>query len=108
MKLEIVNSGTKEFPFYQIMDGKNEFCATDNIENAEKIVKLCTIPQVINWVAVKDQLPKEEKFRMSADVLTIAGDKMSVKCYDYELCRWSGSPHVTVKYWMELPKPPCL
>ena len=62
---------------------------------------------VSDWVAVTDSLPKEFKHRMSADVLTIAGNKMSVKCYDYELMRWSGSPHVTVKYWMELPKPPC-
>lgn len=40
MKLKIVNSGTKKFPFYQIMDGENEFCATSSIENAEKIVKI--------------------------------------------------------------------
>ena len=46
MKLEIVNSGTKEFPFYQIMDGENEFCATDSPVNAEKIVKLCAISYV--------------------------------------------------------------
>ena len=39
MKLEIKNTGTKQFPFYQIMDGNNEFCATNNFENAERIVK---------------------------------------------------------------------
>ena len=64
-------------------------------------------PVVSNWVAVTDALPKEFKHLMSEDVLTIAGNKMSVKCYDYELLRWTGSPHVTVKYWMPLPKPPC-
>ena len=71
-------------------------------------VKNLNIPAVVNWVAVTDRLPEEKKFRMSADVLTIAGDKMSVKCYDYELMRWTGSPHITVKYWMPLPEPPCL
>lgn len=65
------------------------------------------LPCVSKWVAVTDRLPIEAKNRMSADVLTIAGSKMSVKCYDYELCCWTGSPHITVKYWMELPKPPC-
>lgn len=75
---------------------------------AESAVKNLNIPAVVNWVAVTDRLPEEKKFRMSADVLTIAGDKMSVKCYDYELMRWTGSPHITVKYWMPLPEPPCL
>ena len=75
---------------------------------AQQQVKNLNIPAVVNWVAVTDRLPEEKKFRMSADVLTIAGDKMSVKCYDYELMRWSGSPHITVKYWMPLPEPPCL
>ena len=62
MKLKIVNSGTKEFPFYQIMDGENEFCATDNIENAEKIVKLCTIPHVSGSLPSDEQL-EEIAFR---------------------------------------------
>ena len=44
----------------------------------------------------------------SRDVLTLAGTKMSVKSYDYELGRWNGSPHITVKYWMVLPEPPCV
>jgi len=74
----------------------------------EKAVKNnAVLPHVSNWVAVTDRLPVEAKHRMSSDVLTIAGNKMSVKCYDYELGCWTGSPHITVKYWMELPKPPC-
>ena len=72
-----------------------------------KTNKALNIAVVSNWVAVTEQLPKEDKFQMSADVLTLAGSKMSVKCYDFELKRWSGSPHVTVKYWMKLPEPPC-
>lgn len=61
------------------------------------------IGAVINWVLVSDKLPKEYKFGMSLPVLTIAGSKMSVKSYDYELIRWNGSPHITVTHWMELP-----
>ena len=60
------------------------------------------------WVSALYELPKEHKHGMSHDVLTIAGDKMSIKCYDYELGRWTGSPHVTVKYWMELPQKPII
>ncbi len=55
------------------------------------------------WINVKVNLPEQYKHRMSKDVLTLAGSKMSVKCYDYELMRWSGSPHVTVTHWMKLP-----
>ena len=58
------------------------------------------------WVSVSDKLPEMHAFKMSRDVLTIAGCEMSVKCYDYELGRWSGSPFVTVTHWMELPKTP--
>ena len=65
------------------------------------------IAAVIGWVSVSDELPKEYKFRMSRDVLTIAGSKMSVKSYDYELGRWNGSLHITVTHWMELPSSPC-
>ena len=43
MKLEIVNSGTEEFPFYQIMEGEIELCACDDIKKAERIVKLCKL-----------------------------------------------------------------
>jgi len=82
------------------MENSNEFENSTNVGNE-------VLADVSNWVAVTEQLPKEEKFRMSADVLTIAGNKMSVKCYDYELGCWTGSPHVTVKYWTKLPEPPC-
>jgi hypothetical protein len=63
---------------------------------------------VIRWVAASEELPPLYRLGMSRDVLTIAGTKMSVKSYDYELGRWNGSPHITVKYWMELPEPPCV
>jgi len=68
--------------------------------------QLLGIGAVIGWVSVSDELPKEHKHRMSRDVLTIAGNKMSVKSYDFELGRWNGSPHITVTHWMELPSPP--
>lgn len=82
------------------MKNSNEVQNTTNVGNE-------VLSDVSNWVTVTDRLPIEAKHRMSADVLTIAGSKMSVKCYDHELGCWTGSPHVTVKYWMELPKPPC-
>ena len=56
----------------------------------------------IGWISVKDRLPEEHKHGMSRDVLTIAGSKMKVKSYDYELGRWNGSPHITVTHWRDL------
>jgi hypothetical protein len=58
------------------------------------------------WISVEDRLPDENRLQMSKDVLTIAGNKMSVKSYDFELKRWNGSPHITVTHWMPLPEPP--
>ena len=58
------------------------------------------------WIKVTDRLPEEHKFRMSRDVLTIAGSKINVKSYDYELKKWNGSPHITTTHWMPLPEPP--
>ncbi len=60
----------------------------------------------MEWISVKEALPENYKLGMSKDVITIAGSKMSVKSYDYELCRWNGSPHITVTHWMPLPEPP--
>lgn len=56
------------------------------------------------WIDVNKELPPLFALGMSRDVLTIAGDKMNVKCYDWELKRWSGSPHVTVTHWAYLPE----
>jgi hypothetical protein len=78
----------------------------DKLSNEELNQPSC-LGAVIGWVSVLDELPKEYKFRMSRDVLTIAGSKMSVKSYDYELDRWNGSLHITVTHWMELPSSPC-
>ena len=58
------------------------------------------------WISCEQSLPRNHKFNMSMDVLTIAGSKMSVKSYDWELNRWNGSPHITVTHWMPLPDPP--
>lgn len=51
------------------------------------------------WISVEDELPEESKFEMSEDVLTLAGSKYSVKCYDHNLGKWSGSANVTVTHW---------
>lgn len=58
------------------------------------------------WISVKDKLPEEYRFEMSRDVLTIAGSKMRVRNYDYELNEWTGSNFITITHWMELPPPP--
>ena len=58
------------------------------------------------WISVKDKLPEEYKFRMSKDVLTLAGSKMGVKSYDYELKTWSASNFITITHWMPLPEKP--
>lgn len=63
---------------------------------------------VIRWVACEQSLPKLFTHGMSRDVLTIAGTKMAVKSYDWELGRWNGSPHITITHWAELPEPPCV
>ena len=56
---------------------------------------------------IQTNYQKSANTGMSRDVLTIAGSKMSVKSYDFELGRWNGSPHIKVTHWMELPSPPC-
>ncbi len=77
----------------------------ENLNNQESAQ--LGIGAVIGWVSVSEKLPELHSLGMSRDVLTIAGSKMSVKSYDLELGRWSGSPHITVTHWMELPSPPC-
>lgn len=37
-ELEIINSGTDKFPFYQILDGTNEVAATHRLEIAKQLV----------------------------------------------------------------------
>jgi hypothetical protein len=54
------------------------------------------------WIS-PDTPPEKYKHEMSKDVLTLCGERMIVKCYDYELKRWSGSPHITVTGWQHLP-----
>lgn len=40
MKIETVNNGTTEFPFYTIMVNSEEYCSTSSIKKAENLVKL--------------------------------------------------------------------
>jgi hypothetical protein len=51
------------------------------------------------WISVEDELPKEHKFGISKDVLTLAGSKHSVKNYDHIIKQWSGSQNITVTHW---------
>lgn len=49
--IEIKNSGSKEFPFYQILVDKKEYCLTDTIEKAEilKILLSSTKQPQVDW-----------------------------------------------------------
>jgi hypothetical protein len=69
-------------------------------------IKKLDLPESNGWIPVTERLPEEAHQQMSKDVLTIAGRKQSVKCYDYGLGRWTGSPYVTVTHWQPLPAPP--
>jgi hypothetical protein len=42
-EIKLKNSGTKEFPFYQILIGKVEFCATNSINNANMIIEMLSM-----------------------------------------------------------------
>lgn len=56
----------------------------------------------IGLIFVDTELPKEGKFVMGDEEIAVAGDKYSIKRYDYELNRWTGSPHITVTHWRQL------
>lgn len=60
------------------------------------------LPNKQPWIS-PDTPPEEYKHKMSKDVLTLCGERMIVKCYDYELKCWTGSPHITVNKWQHLP-----
>ena len=51
------------------------------------------------WISVEDELPKEHKFGISKDILTLAGSKYNVKNYDHIIKQWSGSQNITVTHW---------
>lgn len=57
-EIKIKSCGTKEFPFYQVMIGRKEFCSTNSEDNAKVIVKylLSHLSQLIE----KTSLPPAE------------------------------------------------
>ena len=56
MKLKIENSGSEQFPFYQLIDENgNEICATDNLKIAQQVVKLFALPVVTVSLPTKDE-----------------------------------------------------
>lgn len=42
--LKIKNCGTKEYPYYLVMIGNVEFCATNNEDNAKRIIEALSLP----------------------------------------------------------------
>jgi hypothetical protein len=57
------------------------------------------------WISVKEQLPSYEASGFSKQVLVVGFIDMKVKRYDFELKRWTGSPHEIVNFWQPLPEP---
>lgn len=53
MDLTIKNSGSRTYPYYRIMNGSKEFCATSNFENAELIQRA--------FSGYKIEMPKRKK-----------------------------------------------
>jgi hypothetical protein len=53
-EIEIVNSGTKEFPFYQVMKQGVEFCSTNSEDNANEIVRLLEVLPVSPQENIRD------------------------------------------------------
>lgn len=52
MKIKIYNSGTMEFPFYQVKVDGVEYCATDSLYKAEKLKKLLELDQVLSKLSL--------------------------------------------------------
>jgi hypothetical protein len=75
MTAKIKNSGCKEFPYYLVMVGKKEFCATNNKENAQKIIEL---------FAIAERMPTEK------DAIQYAAD-WATELDDYE------EPHTDIE-----------
>jgi len=55
MNLIIKNSGSRKFPYWRIMDGNEEFCATSNRDHALIIIKALEEDEAIN---LKIEQPK--------------------------------------------------
>lgn len=92
-----------------------EFCINENVGNPcdkitdaviAEIKKLREECERYKWISVDEKLPDNFKHQMSLDVLTIAGTRMCVKAYDWQLNKWCGSPYFTVTHWMPLPSAP--
>ena len=72
----------------------------------EERIEQLRIGGVINWVACKDELPKNDgDYLVCKDGFVFdAGYSVEHKHFhDYEV-----TLHENVTYWAELPKPPCL
>lgn len=74
-----------------------------NIDWAEDLVKNCFIPNVMQWVAVKERLPK---IGTKTDVWISAGHRVTNYTWeDFDL-ESSFMPH-EITHWMPIPEPPC-
>jgi len=76
---------------------------TLNYALAERIVKLFSIPDVINWVACSDEMPPENIKIYIFGKGEIYEESIYTKKDGFE-----GRFTDDVTHWMEFPKPPCL
>ena len=83
-----------------------------NLDWAEELVKNCTIPRVINWVAVTERMPP----RPDEDYLVVMRNKnkeggialQDIKNFTSDGTWVGGNNWENVVAWAELPEPPCL
>lgn len=106
MKNELIDV-TNALIFALKIDGRKDIANTELIAEAERIVKLCNLQNVINWVALEEKLPSTE-------------GNFYLAWYDnccISKAVWHGGSFTAVEqgwedetptHWAELPKPPCL
>jgi hypothetical protein len=70
MNLTIKNSGSRKFPYYRIMNGNEEFCATSNFDHALKIIKVLSEDEDLN---LKVEIPKNTLDEILQKILELKG-----------------------------------
>lgn len=80
-----------------------------NIDWAEDLVKNCFIPNVINWVACKDELPEISDWVLCCNTEDEWTDFADIHHNGHgKKVFWNRECEVYPTHWAKLPKPPCL
>jgi len=59
MNITLKNSGSRKFPYYRIMNGNEEFCATSNKDHALMIINALEEDEAINLKIKQPKTPDE-------------------------------------------------